>query len=61
MPIPPLDGYTAEDQRTQHPVLPFIEQNQFIILILFFMFAGRIFFPVMVFADALRWLAGFVL
>ena len=58
MPIPPLDGFTVlRTSWPRSPVLPFIEQYQFPILILFFMFAGDIFYPVMLFVHhKLEWL-----
>ena len=58
MPIPPLDGFTVlRTSAPNSPALPFIEQHQLILLIVFFMFAGDIFYPVMLFVhQQLEWL-----
>ena len=58
MPIPPLDGFTVlRTLSPKSPVIPFIEQYSLIILLLFFIYAGRIFQPVMgMTTKALSWL-----
>ena len=58
MPIPPLDGFTVLRTISPHnPAIPFIEQYSLIILLLFFIYAGRIFQPIMTMTTkALSWL-----
>ena len=58
MPIPPLDGFTVlRTISPGSPIVPFVQQYSMIILVLFFLYAGQIFHPVMLMTNkALSWL-----
>tara|TARA_B100001250_G_scaffold326385_1_gene290352 strand:+ start:239 stop:874 length:636 start_codon:yes stop_codon:yes gene_type:complete len=58
MPVPPLDGFTVlESLSPKNPIIPFVQNYSFIVLLLVFMYAGHIFRPVMRWTNSvLMWM-----